>query len=173
MSNPSACTVRTLQSTALLLSSLSAGTVLTLSTFLVPRLLESPTPIMLTQWSRTYARGAATVPFAAATSAAAYLWLGLVGAGHKGGRLYLVASALTVGIVPYTVGVMFGTNGRLKGLEGRYGVDAVVRAAGKEREVGVEEEEGAKRLVDWWGVLNLGRAGLLVAGTVCGLVATL
>ncbi|KAK3903774.1 hypothetical protein C8A05DRAFT_43055 [Staphylotrichum tortipilum] len=167
--SPSPTTLRLLQSTALLLSSLSAGTVLTISTFVVPRLLESPTPIMLTQWTRTYARGAATVPAAAATSAAAYLWLGLCGSGGKGGRLYLAASALTVGIVPYTVGIMLGTNGKLKALEERVGVKAV-REKG---EVALEEEQGAKRLVDWWGVLNLGRAGLLIAGTVCGLVATL
>lgn len=170
------------QATALLLSSLAAGASLALSVFLVPRLLESPTPLMLQQWRRTYARGAATVPFAALAAAAGYLWLGLrvkglgLGAGGLGSglwksRLYLVAAGLTVGIAPYTEVVMRGTNGRLKGLEAEVsGVKGEEAPAG---EVVIVEERTAKGLVDWWGVLNLGRAGLLIGGVVCGLAATL
>ncbi|KAK3300105.1 uncharacterized protein B0H64DRAFT_437289 [Chaetomium fimeti] len=177
MSPPDTTTPRRLtQTAALLLTTLSAGVNLSLSTFLVPRLLESPTPTMLQQWRRTYARGASTIPFAAAAAAAGYLWLGLSGGCGGGGggagmglcraRLYLAAAGLTVGIAPYTMVVMGGVNGRLKGLEKRVGE---VRSEG---EVAIEERS-AKGLVDWWGVLNLGRAGLLVAGAVCGLAATL
>ncbi|KAH6853486.1 hypothetical protein B0I37DRAFT_440627 [Chaetomium sp. MPI-CAGE-AT-0009] len=168
---PTTTTHRLTFGTALLLSTLTAGVNLSLSTFLVPRLLESPTPTMLQQWRRTYARGVATIPFAAAAAAAGYLWLGLSRAGGMGlcrSRLYLVAAGLTVGVAPYTVVVMGGTNARLMGLEERVGE---VRGL-SEGEVAVEERS-AKGLVDWWGVLNLGRAGMLVAGAVCGLVATL
>jgi hypothetical protein len=174
MSNPpSPTTVGLAKGTALLLSSLSSGIVLSLSTFLVPRLLESPTPTMLTQWQRTYTLGASTMPFTGLISAAAYFWLGLragiSGVGGFRGRMYVVAGALTVGIVPFTVLVMRGTNEKLKVLRERFGLDA----KGEQGEVVAEEERSAKGLVDWWGVLNLGRAGLLIAGTVCGLVATL
>ncbi|KAK4042211.1 hypothetical protein C8A01DRAFT_14164 [Parachaetomium inaequale] len=166
-------TLRLTQGTALLLSTLSSGVSLTLSTFLVPRLLESPTPLMLTQWRRTYTRGASTVPFAAVAAAAGYIYLGLrtPGLGLCRSRLYLAAAALTVGIAPYTQLVMGGTNGELKRLEQRAAVEAEMVEL--PAEVIAEEERGAKALVDWWGVLNLGRTGLLVGGAVCALVATL
>ncbi|KAL2184423.1 DUF1772-domain-containing protein [Thermothelomyces heterothallicus CBS 203.75] len=181
---------RLAQATALLLGTLSAGANLTLSAFLVPRLLESPTPLMLRQWVRTYRRGAATVPFAAGLAAAAYTYLyylGTRGGGSGGGgaasasallraRAYLAAGALTIGIVPYTLAVMAGTNSELKRMERAVGevagADAAEGPAGEE-EVVVVEEESAKRLVDWWGVLNLGRGVLLLAGSICGLAATL
>ncbi|KAH6634146.1 hypothetical protein B0J18DRAFT_9886 [Chaetomium sp. MPI-SDFR-AT-0129] len=168
--------------TALLLSSLAAGVNLSLSTFLVPRLLESPTPTMLTQWARTYSRGAKTIPTTAAVAAAAYIWLGWK-AGPGGGvrvlglgvrELYYAAAALSVGMAPYTVLVMQGTNDELHRLEKvanaqkKAGVVGVA-AAGDEV---VVQEKSAKALVDWWGLLNLGRAGMLIGGVVCGLVAT-
>ncbi|KAK4100642.1 hypothetical protein N658DRAFT_497089 [Parathielavia hyrcaniae] len=176
-------TLRLARGTALLLSSLSSGVVLSLSAFLVPRLLESPTPLMLAQWQRTYQLGASTMPLAGAVSAAAYFWLGLRGGGgvsgmiggggggvSRGGGLYLAAGALTAGIMPYTILVMGGTNGRLKALREKVGAGAKEEG---EVVVAEEEERSAKWLVDYWGMLNLGRAGLLIAGTVCGLVATL
>ncbi|KAK4129229.1 hypothetical protein N657DRAFT_676887 [Parathielavia appendiculata] len=189
MSTPpsgSDATLRLARGTALLLSSLSSGIVLSLSAFLVPRLLESPTPLMLAQWQRTFQLGASTMPLTGAVSAAAYFWLGLRGLRAPGGaivvagdglsglsraRLLLAAGALSVGIVPYTILVMSGTNGKLKALRERVGGAAVKKGA--ERELVAEEERSAKWLVDHWGMLNLGRAGLLIAGTVCGLVATL
>ncbi|AEO53320.1 hypothetical protein MYCTH_2294471 [Thermothelomyces thermophilus ATCC 42464] len=178
---------RLAQATALLLGTLSAGANLTLSAFLVPRLLESPTPLMLRQWVRTYRRGAATVPFAAGLAAAAYTYLyyylGTRGGGAASAsallraRAYLAAGALTIGIVPYTLAVMAGTNSELKRMERAVGevagADAAEVPAGEEEEVVVVEEESAKRLVDWWGVLNLGRGVLLLAGSICGLAATL
>jgi hypothetical protein len=126
---------------------------------------------MLTQWQRTYTLGASTMPFTGLISAAAYFWLGLraPGIGSFRARMYIAAGALTAGIVPFTVLVMRGTNERLKALRERVGVDAKVGEGG----VVAEQERSAKGLVDWWGVLNLGRAGLLIAGTVCGLIATL
>ncbi|KAK4153293.1 hypothetical protein C8A00DRAFT_43785 [Chaetomidium leptoderma] len=171
-------TLRLAKGTALLLSSLGSGIILSLSTFVVPRLLESPTPLMLRQWVRSFRLGAATMPLTAAVSAATYFWLGLRSPGGPGGalgldhlfrsRAYLAAGALTAGIVPYTIVFMSGTNTKLMALEERVG-----QAAAAEAVVGVEEERGAKGLLDWWGVLNLGRAGMMVAGVVCGLVATL
>ncbi|KAL2180186.1 uncharacterized protein P884DRAFT_255175 [Thermothelomyces heterothallicus CBS 202.75] len=71
---------------------------------------------------------------------------------------------------------MAGTNSELKRMERAVGevagADAAEGPAGEE-EVVVVEEESAKRLVDWWGVLNLGRGVLLLAGSICGLAATL
>ncbi len=134
---------------------------------------------MLTQWLRTYNLGHATMPLTSTVAAAAYFWLGLR-SGLASGRLYLTAGALTIGIVPYTLAAILPTNKKLFALEERAGLGAQAAAGvsvaveGKGKEVvTVEEERGAKGLVDWWGVLNLGRAGLLLGGAVCGLVATL
>ncbi|KAL2129519.1 hypothetical protein VTI74DRAFT_7647 [Chaetomium olivicolor] len=169
---PSLNTFRLAQGTTLLLSSFSSGVSLAFSCVLVPRLLESPSDIMLTQWLHTYALGAATMPLAAAATTAGYIFLGLRTPGISlfRSRMYLAAGALTVGIVPYTVLVMRGTNNRLRALEERASAKTVELPA---PEVRAEEERTAKGLVDWWGVLNLGRTGLLVAGAVCGLVAAL
>ncbi|KAH6651032.1 hypothetical protein F5144DRAFT_558180 [Chaetomium tenue] len=192
MSTPSDTTTtihRLTTGSTILLSSLTAGLNLSLSLFLIPRLLESPTPLMLQQWRRTYSRGHAIIPTAALAASAGYLYLGL-GSG-LGSRLYLVAAGLTVGIVPYTVAVMQVTNGRLMELgervrvreekrerEEEEEVEAVTAVEVQEEEeedevVTVEEERSAKGLVDLWGVLNLGRAALLTAGAACGLAATL
>ena len=204
MAPPNPTTIRLAQGTALLLSSVATGVSLSISVFgtsdptlpslqkgqnnrtpntppVIPRLLESPTPLMLTQWSRTYHLGHATVPVTAAVAATSYLWLGLrAGLLPARARLYLTAGALTLGIVPYTMLFMLPTNKKLHALEERGGVLAVASVAttaaveGKGKgAIGVEEERGAKGLMDWWGVLNLGRAGLLLGGAVCGLVATL
>ncbi|GAB1310169.1 Noranthrone monooxygenase [Madurella fahalii] len=172
MSSPTTSDLDTLtaqkvvQTTSLLLSTVSSGVSLSFSVFVTPRLLESPTPLMLGQWRRTYALGAATMPLAAVASAAAYAWLALRTPGARG-RGFLAAAALTAGIVPYTWAFMLGVNRRLAEKEKEIGA-----LAREDKEVAVEEERSAKGLVDWWGVLNLGRAGMLIAGSVCGLVAT-
>jgi len=76
---------------------------------------------------------------------------------------YLIAGLLTVGIVPYTALVMRGTNNKLIERTNEVGAlgsqDTVV-------EVGLGNES-AHALVDWWGVLNLGRGAMLsIAGIV-------
>lgn len=168
-------TIRVTQAGALLLSTLASGTSLTLSTFLVPRLLESPTPVMLTQWTRTYALGTAVMPLTCLMAGGAYLYLGISKVAEVGlfrSRAYLAAGALTLGIIPFTILAMAGTNNALKSLEAEAGMNNA-REVEKKGEVEAERlERSAKGLVDWWGVLNLGRAGLLIAGAVCGLVAT-
>lgn len=169
--------LRLTQGTALFLSTLTSGISLSLSCFVIPRLLESPTSIMLTQWTRTYARGHATVPTTAAVVAATYLFLGLrassspLSFSSHARWGYFGAGALTIAIVPYTLLFMLGTNGKLMEMEKRVAVRG--EASVVEGAVKVEEERSAKALVDWWGVLNLGRAVLLIGGAVCGFVATL
>ena len=171
MSNPpNPLTLRLTTGTALFLSTLTSGLSLGFSTFLVPRLLEAPTQLMLKQWAHAYAAGHNIMPLTAATAAATYFWLAAKSPVAQT-RGYLAAGLLTVGIVPYTLAFMMPTNRRLHAADKRFnGVEA--KAKGEE-EVGAEEAEGFKALVDWWGVLNLGRAVLLMAGSACGLATTL
>lgn len=119
-------------------------------------------------------------PFAA-VSAAAYWYLGyrsylssttLVnsGASSAPGKMwgYITAGALVLGIVPYTLLFIQGTNEKLlrKVKEMRE-----VRRLVKEEVSEVEAKEGnqsAHALVDTWGLLNLGRGLLVVASGVLG-----
>jgi len=171
-------TIRTAQITALFLSSTVSGISLALSTFLVPRLLESPVPTMLLQWKRTYHAGKTQIAPAAAAASAIWFWLAAKSpALTRGvGRQYLAAGALAFAIIPYTGVMMMETNRRIE--ERAEGVSLergrLIQAEGK----GDEEEqmawvrgEGSKYLVDWWGMLNLGRSAMLMASTVVGLVA--
>lgn len=184
---PTTTAVRLAQGASILLSALASGVSLSLSALLVPRLLESPTPLMLRQWAHTDRRLVAAVSPAAAGS---YLWLASSRRGRGAGWWYLAAGLLTAGVVPYALVVMAGTNRRLRALAERVAADADVDVdvaakegdgGGVEVEVGAEAEaegevkgeKGPKYWVDWWGVLNLGRTAMLVAGSVCGLVATL
>ncbi|KAL2018414.1 hypothetical protein VTK56DRAFT_892 [Thermocarpiscus australiensis] len=186
MSSPTTTTpppsIRLTQATALFLSSLASGVSLSLSALVVPRLLESPTPLMLHQWARTFAAGRATMPPAALATAAAYAWLavkattttpGVVvggGGGSRAGCYYAAAAALSVGVVPYTWAFMMRTNRRLLGMRDRVVVAGALEA--ESEEVGAEEEKGAKYLVDWWGMLNLGRAVMLMGASALGFAAT-
>lgn len=126
------------------------------------------------------------MPLASVVSAAAYIWLAAsragslkvlltTAAGRTAGRGYLAAAALTIGIIPYTIAFMRKTNNKLIELKERFDKEEVEGKAGadEEGEVSVQWATGAKYLVDLWGLLNLGRTTLLVAGSVIGLASTL
>jgi len=75
------------------------------------------------------------------------------------------------GILPYTLTVMRKTNTRL--MEKEVEVRGLsVEAGDKVVQVGLGEET-AHSLVDWWGVLNLGRGVMAAVSGVLALWATL
>ncbi|KAK1777429.1 hypothetical protein QBC45DRAFT_479264 [Copromyces sp. CBS 386.78] len=189
------------QSLSVLLSASATGASLSLSFFLVPRLLESPTPLMLTQWRRAYEQTFSTLNRAGAAAALGYFLLAwrfgalkLV----KRGRMYAVAGALLVlGMAPYGRQSVRGKSstkerekgtdrdGKGKGKEREREKEREVKEEGASREEGDVEaglgekvdmkavEIGAKYWVDQWGVLNLGRAAMIAASAVMGLSASL
>ena len=81
---------------------------------------------------------------------------------------YLVAGALSVGIIPYTLTVLMGTNLKIFGRE-----EEVSKAEkeGKSRQASAGEES-AQVLLRRWAVLNLGRAALMSASAVVGVWTT-
>jgi hypothetical protein len=180
---------RTLQTTIPLVSSITAGLSLSLSFFMVPRLLEAPVAVMLQQWQRTYRQGAVTMVPLCLVSGASYLWLALqhtssssaAGAGMLSswrGKSFLAAGLLTAGVVPYTAAFMMGTNRRLMERADQEAAHREAAAKGKPIPMPVpspqfelEQEKSAKALVDWWGVLNLVRGVMLTVGSACGLAA--
>jgi len=174
-------TLRLAESAALFLSGSLTGLSFASTILLVPRLLESPVPLMLTQWTNAYIWGKTYMGPTALATSSIYLYLASrAGKGTSRANAYIAAAVLMVGIVPYTLGVMFRTNQKLQGrarVAERVGRGEVV--AERERG-GIEEEgawevkvEGSRYLVDHWGILNLGRTAMLTAGAALGLYATL
>jgi len=159
--------IRLAQTIGITTSSILGGFVASASFQLVPRLLESPTPLLLKQWGNAYNIGKKNAPPFAALSAACYFYLAYTLPSHaEKSKLYgyLVAGALTVGIAPYTLLVMMGTNKKLLAK-----VDETKTLGVKDEVVDVGlGNETAHKLVDYWGLLNVGRAVLLVVGSLVG-----
>jgi hypothetical protein len=70
---------------------------------------------------------------------------------------------LVVGIVPYTLLFMNGTNNKL--LEKAKEVEVLAKG---DEYVESKGDGSAHQLVDWWGLLNLGRGVMLAVGGVLG-----
>lgn len=148
-----------------LLSTATATANLALSVILVPRLLESPPSIMLAQWRRTFVAGMRMFRPAFVCLALGFLAV----AARAPPRLrpaFAMCAALNVAVVPYTYAVMMSTNRELLTLAARADEEAV------EGEVGVTEDR-ARRLVDNWGMYNLGRAALGFTASALGMAAIL
>jgi hypothetical protein len=82
-------------------------------------------------------------------------------------NLYFLAAALTIGIAPFTVGVMMPVNNRLKAIATEAPVE--VRDEKAQR----EEDEEVKGLLEKWNGLNAFRGVLPLVGAVVGVVAAL
>ncbi|KAK2046268.1 hypothetical protein LZ31DRAFT_203040 [Colletotrichum somersetense] len=155
-------------STTVFVNTALAGLNLGLSVFVVPRLLESPTPLMLRQWSAMFARASRVFPLPTLACALSY-WsmayrLHYAGGDRTTSRLLAAAGALCFAIVPWNRFIMGGVNREL------------ARRAGEASGMGVmavgltqEEQEGAKSLVDRWGLYNLGRIVAVGLGGAVGL----
>jgi len=160
--------IRLAQVVGITASSALAGTVFSMSFYSVPRLLESPSPLLLKQWSNLFNAGRKTAPPIGALSAVSYFYLAYAStlpSQHKSKLYgYLAAGILSMGIMPYTLAVMLPTNKKLlakvEEMKAFAKGDSVV-------EVGLGEET-AHKLVDWWAVLNLGRGLMLGIAGILG-----
>ncbi|TVY27708.1 putative mitochondrial membrane protein, partial [Lachnellula hyalina] len=159
---------RIAQTVGLTSSGLLAGISLSFTLVSVPRLLESPAPLLLQQWTHLYNEGKVTVPplTIVASTMWAYLAYGAskAGAGSMEGEKYwgYVAAGVLVRItlksalfVPFTVLVMKDTNAKLLG-RGNLSAEEIVKG------------ESVHQLVDRWGLLNLGRGTALLASALVG-----
>ncbi|KAK1989127.1 hypothetical protein LZ30DRAFT_776300 [Colletotrichum cereale] len=165
--------LRALHASTVFVNTALAGLNLGLSVFVVPRLLESPTPLMLRQWAGMFARTSRAFPLPTLACALSYWYMAYAagggglpggGGGGKSSRLLLAAAgALCFAVVPWTKIFMVDVNRELarRAEETGGGVAALSR----------EEEEGAKALVDRWGVYNLGRSVAIGLGGAVGLYA--
>ena len=142
----------------------------------MPSLLLAPTPLLVRQWRTMYLRGKSLAPPVAIVSSASFSYLAIklynapLSVNHPRGELYTLAAVMTVSILPYTLLVMKNVNAKLLAkAEEMESLDA----KDKVTEVGLPQGETAKELLDWWGVLNLGRAVFPLLGAVLGIWASL
>ncbi len=104
--------IRIAQTLGITVSALLAGNTLSLSFFLIPRLLESPTPLMLRQWKTMYITGRALVPPTTTLATLSYFYLSYNShtsstspfTSNTASISYLVAGLLSIGVMPFTFG---------------------------------------------------------------------
>ncbi|OHE92062.1 hypothetical protein CORC01_12643 [Colletotrichum orchidophilum] len=157
--------LRNIQTSTVFVNTTLAGLNLGLSVFVIPRLLESPTPLMLRQWSNMYKRTSRFFPLSILFCALSY-WYMAYAVRHlpSKSRLLAAAGGLCFTIVPWTGFFILSINKKL------------FRKAEETKDMGImaigltqEEEEGAKYLVDQWGLYNLGRSIALGLSSAVGL----
>ncbi|KAJ4014928.1 hypothetical protein NW766_005247 [Fusarium irregulare] len=135
-------------------SAWASGFIISLSLAGVPAALQLQAPSSATVWQELFNRGFALMPKFAITTSAAYLYA--IYAARQEGRSWKglgIASALTVSIVPFTIIFMASTN------------DLLMKAAAGTLEA---SQEDVAKLIGRWGVLNLVRSLLPLAGAVAG-----
>ncbi|KAI1806570.1 hypothetical protein F4811DRAFT_135116 [Daldinia bambusicola] len=172
--SPSPTSLRTLQALAIILLTTTAGLSSSLSIFLVPRLMESPTRLMVEQFlrARSSSRRILSAPLTILLPGFLHAYLAYVlpgngtgtGTGNGNGKnarvLYAVAAALTLSAWPWTRLAMDPVESRLE--------DRVVSALGEEG-----EPRTAHQLVDSWAMRNLYRPVVNLAAGGIALYAAL
>jgi Domain of unknown function (DUF1772) len=156
--------LRIAQMVGLTATSAIAGASFAVSAYVVPRILESPSPLLLRQWKHLFESGKATIPPLSLITSIAIGYLAYEAKGNPNAlphqwKLYLISGILNLGIVPYTLVVMLPTNNKLLA---KAEETSSLKADDKLVEVGLGGES-AHQLVDRWATLNLGRTILLVA----------
>ncbi|KAK6069033.1 hypothetical protein SCUP515_09238 [Seiridium cupressi] len=141
----------------------SIGAIMSVFMLTIPVFLETGNQPgkLIQQWSRVFHHGHIKGPSIAILTGAVYAYAAWSkAAAGQPWRVFALAGATTVAIVPYTWTVMQGTNNRLFLTESqvRKGVDP--------------SWADAERLVTRWGKLNAIRAFIPLAGCVIGLMGT-
>ncbi|KAJ0122748.1 hypothetical protein J7T55_003264 [Diaporthe amygdali] len=175
MSQPSSA-IRITEAATIFLSTITAAGNLSLSILVIPRLLESPTPLMLRQWVNSYSLNKVLFPSLGSLSGLAYLFLSYhhhLSAATAKSRAYLGAGLFCFSAIPYTWAFVLPTNRKiLRKAEEMKGLKAVEGVEVEEKGVGPRGEESAKWLIDHWGMVNLGRGIVWAVAGMLGLAAT-
>ncbi|KHJ33028.1 putative duf1772 family protein [Erysiphe necator] len=102
--------VRVAQAVGIFGALFSAGSSTGISRFVLPAIRQSPTPILLSQWKGTYNLGSITSPPLALLSSSAMAYVSYYFRSSADGKLWALASAFAISIIPYTFIVVFPTN---------------------------------------------------------------
>lgn len=170
-------TIRIAQTIGLTSSAWLAGQIASFSLFTVPRLLESPTPLMLRQWSAMFWAGKSVGMPGGIVTALTYFYLAYATHTSSASSFlsdttsirYAVAGILSVGIVPFTLVFLNSTNVAIFKRE-----EEVSKAEREGKSVQARAgEESAQDLLRRWGTLNLGRAVVMLGSAVLGAWTTI
>ncbi|KIN02178.1 hypothetical protein OIDMADRAFT_162173 [Oidiodendron maius Zn] len=161
---------RVIQTVGISTSLILSGVVTACSVIVVPRLLESPTPLLLRQWDNMYEQGKRRVGPLAIIPAFSYLYLAYNE--HTAAfpalwkvNAYTTAGFLAAAIGPYTWTVMRPTNAKLKT---KAAEASMLNSTDEAVEVATLGTETAHKLLDFWAMLNLGRAAVVASSGVLG-----
>ncbi|MCJ1389956.1 hypothetical protein MMC18_002814 [Xylographa bjoerkii] len=164
--------IRVLQAIGLTTSAFLGGAVLAMSYAAIPPLYSAPSPLSAKQWRVLYRRGVVVAPpFAALTSAIfGYLSYTLKQTSRPNAEFYGLAAASVIGIVPYTLLVMKGTNDKLMARA----VEAEkLDVTDKVTQAGMPKGESTNELLDRWAFYNAIRGVFPLMATALGMWATL
>ena len=166
--------IRLAQAVGLTTSSALAGSTFTISAMLVPRLLESPSPLLLKQWRHTFDVGRVSMPPLASICTLCFGYLAYEArrapnATPRLWQMYTASATLCIGIIPYTLTAMASTNNKLAN---KAEETSALKAEDKIVEIGLGGES-AHQLLDKWATLNLGRAIMLATAAAISTWATL
>jgi hypothetical protein len=162
--------LRLIQTIGITTAGILSGGSLSLSFLVIPRLLESPAPVLLSQWRSSFLITKKIFPLATLLASSSFFYLSYVVYSSPFSiaciwQSYLVAGSLALAIVPYTLLFMTKTN---KALLDRTKEENVLGLEEKMVENEAGRGKNVHQLVDRWATLNLGRSALLVLATVVG-----
>ena len=112
-------TLRAIQTLGITSTLVLSGASISLSSFVIPRILEAPTVLCLKQWDAMFTQGKKTIPPAAVLTSGTWFYLawnsfktaGVLGESAVGKmRMYALAGALCAGILPYTIVFLVGAS---------------------------------------------------------------
>ncbi|KAH8675365.1 hypothetical protein BX600DRAFT_452503 [Xylariales sp. PMI_506] len=163
--------VRAVAATSIAVLTTAAGFNLGLSFFVVPRLLESPTPLMLRQWGNMYKVSSKSLRPAFMLPVLLNTYLAYKTPSKA--RIYSIAAVIAFSILPWTYAVIMPINRKIwKKVDEvqslNLGPNDIL-----EEEIGVKEEETGHALIDRWGLYNLYRGSAAFVSGCIGLYATL
>jgi hypothetical protein len=170
--------IRAVQATSILMLATYTGASSALSLFLVPRLLESPTPIMLRQW-RNMSTGPASRTLPALCVLPSLLNVYLATYLPSKVRAYAFAAVVSLSILPWSEFIMGPLDRMLcaRAERERVNLEEVIRELQtQELEAGVSSDvarDSPKAMLDSWGIRNLYRSATALVSACIGLYAAL
>lgn len=159
---------------ATIIASMAAGAGnMGLSLFVIPRILDSPTPLMLRQWTNMFNRTSRVFPPPMILSGLAYWYIAYATRNlvPPRARLYALAGLLCSAVSPWTWTFLLPINWTL--LDKAERLRELTTGDDAEPAFTAQEEAGTRKLVDDWGTYNLARGVSVFLAGVIGLCATI
>lgn len=144
-----------------------------ISAFAIPPILLAPDSLVARQWKKLFDLGKASAPPIAVASALSfgfisYQWYGTLN--QPKAEFYGLSAFLTICVVPYTLVLMRGVNGKLLSKAAQI---STLKKDDDFDESQLPKGQSSKELVDLWATYNAVRGILPLAGSIIGLWTTI